>query len=291
MFTRLITLISLLLLSFYSKSEEQKIIFLCETSYCELDESIQSYISLEGTSLLEDDSLFIMRDSGVEVNSQTYLEYLQNLQGRTTTNAFFMSTGKPENSTIDSALSCEYDRDYDCEAWNDYHKDKKPYILQLSNYLKNFQYYHIVTQDDIDTINAAKRIRYTFLVNALTAHPASRAVAYLKGAGSTFDNIIATIIVGGVIGEIFQGADKTKFKVGDKLTIKGGKIIAVTRDGKTFNMAQFNAGAAGAGSGRGDGTGNDGGSNGGVIVIIPPPTKSVCYRTFSNGQVIQVPCP
>ncbi|CAM4079264.1 hypothetical protein [Pseudoalteromonas byunsanensis] len=258
-------------------SYDKKVTFLCNDTVCELQNSINSYINSEYVEENEDSTLFVLKDEGVEVNS-----IVQNNVSRA-------KQPTSDVRVLDAALSCEHDRDYDCEAWDDYHRTKRPYILALRYHIENYEWRHTLTQGDIDRIDAGYKLIYTFTVGALTAQPAGWAVKNLMrlgvSLGTAVSNSISTGLVSSGLAFIFTGESKSKLKAGDQLVIKGGNVIAIVRNGRSYTPQQIAGGSSGGGSGDGsDGAGHREGRE----VVIPP--IEYCYRTFSNGQVIQVPC-
>ncbi|MBQ4848256.1 hypothetical protein [Pseudoalteromonas sp. MMG005] len=231
-------------------------------------------------------------DSGVIVNSITYIEYLNQIN----TNGINNTRPKRDSfKPLDGALRCQDDNDYDCEAWDDFHGKKKPYILQLRNHINNFSWRYTITTSDLNSINQNRNLAYVFITSAASATPAAYAMKKLALYGVSLGTFAQTSINTGIVSTslayIFSHDTKSKLKVGDQLVVKGGEVIGIIRNGKSYTPAQIYGGRAGGGGGAGDGTGDDGNVEGGKEIGITPPPIRFCYRTFSNGQVIQVPCP
>lgn len=253
------------------------------------------------------DDIFVQLDSSVVVNSITYREYLLQKNNYFTQSdvlgfapRYLLSTDKFIPTPQDGALSCEYDRDYDCEAWVDYSGAYKSYIIALQNQVYSYEWGYTLTQADIDSINLASRIEYNFAVGVITYSPAARFVSTVSSGLRyvTKRKMISLLISAGianvVINEIFNGPQSTKLKVGDVVMFKGGKLVSVAREGVIYHASSImgpivNAGVGSGGSGEGYPEGSQ--LRGGQTIKIPSIRYSYCYRTFSNGQVIQVPCP
>ena len=114
----------------------------------------------------------------------------------------------------------------------------------------------------------------------------------------TSEDIIAFTISSGVanvvVNQIFDGPQKSRLKVGDVVMFKGGKLVSVAREGIIYDATTIlgpigNTGRPGAGSEDGYAEGSV--LRGGRVIRVPIIPYSYCYRTFSNGQIIQVPCP
>lgn len=315
-------IISILLvaLSFNVYAQSNTYELLCKNECANLFGEIDKMVSQKNHGLSPDDilmqfepffqdDLFIQFDSGIAVNSTTYKDYLSqkaNLVSQKSSSDFDLIDVKFSSKSVptpiltprDGALSCEYDRDYDCEAWGDYSGVYKPYIIAVQNQVYNYEWGYTLTQEDINSINLTSRIRYSFAVGVITFSPAARFTSILQAGlkNITSENMVSLLIAAGianvVVNEIFNGPRKTSLKVGDVVMFKGGKLVSVARDGVIYNATTImgpigNEGGSGGSSGEGYAEGSV--LRGGGVVRIP--NISFCYRTFSNGQVIQVPCP
>ncbi|SFC31874.1 hypothetical protein [Pseudoalteromonas denitrificans] len=254
--------------------EEHSVEVPCSSVECDMNDSINKYLYRTTNAELPHNITFNLIDNGVLVNSK--------------------SKG---DSTYDGALNCEFDRDYNCEAWEDWAGTKKPWVMELFRLTREYEWYHKIDQGDIDSMDTPRRWHYNFVVGAITVSAAGRAVAMIQAAGKAmgYAEITTTMIAGGgtnwVIGELFQGASKTKLQVGDTIVVKGGAIIAVWRKGVKFTAAElYGSGSGGnnSGGGGGDGSGNASGGSGSSNNLVG--SGAYCYRDFSNGQRIQVPC-
>ncbi|WDE06879.1 hypothetical protein SG34_008260 [Thalassomonas viridans] len=244
----------------------------------------------------DENMLFIFTDSGVEVNSITYGQYTNHLSSNPLTSQPLIEAESGAVDVMDAALSCEYDRDYDCEAWNDIDGTLKPYIISLQNAVNSYEWSYTVTQDDIDRTNMSNRIQQNFAVGALTFLPVAKIadVIIKVVVGMSRSELLATMVAGGVttvaMGELYKGPTKSKLKAGDILILKGGKITTVIRNGTSYSPSYIASISGGSGDGNGSNGGNNtGGSN--IDYEYRPGGGGQCYRTFSNGQIIYVPCP
>lgn len=246
-----------------------------------------------------DNMLFEQYDNHVLVNSMTYREYVDAITSQVIVESLVKTkahkNAPPLNIIQDGALSCVYDRQYDCEAWNDPQGTNKAYIMHLQNLMKTSSWTYTLRQSDIDQNNRIMHTRYNAAINALTLVPVARLASIIaKSLKITPAQVmeIAAIdwMVDMIKGEIFRGAPKTKLKVGDVITIKNGKIVKITRNGASYTPRQLTgAGYGGSGGSSGDGNGSSAGGGGTDLGNLP--VIHYCYRDFSNGQTIRVPCP
>lgn len=261
----------------------------CE-NYCgDIYDAVQKIINLEDHKFLSND-IFIQLDSGIEVNSITYQQFISYAE---LISIKPLVTSESSPKFFDAAFSCERDRDYDCEAWGDYNGAYKSYIVALQNQVYNYEWSHTLTQSDIDAVNTATILQYDFTVGVITFSPAARFISVVgKGLSVSTNDIIGLLVASGVsnviVNQMFTGPAKTKLRVGDVIVVKKGKVVSIVRNGITYSPSQITGVGSNTGGGGSSGDSGSNGNTGGGIII---PRISYCYRTFSNGQVIFVPCP
>lgn len=264
----------------------------CENDCGDIYDAVQKIINLEDHKFLSND-IFIQLDSGIEVNSITYQQFISYAE---LISIKPLVTSESSPKFFDAAFSCERDRDYDCEAWGDYNGAYKSYIVALQNQVYNYEWSHTLTQSDIDAVNTATILQYDFTVGVITFSPAARFISVVgKGLSVSTNDIIGLLVASGVsnviVNQMFTGPAKTKLRVGDVIVVKKGKVVSIVRNGITYSPSQITGVGSNTGSG---GSSGDTGSTypgGGGIRIPWERGGSHCYRTFSNGQVIFVPCP
>lgn len=301
---------------------------LCNNECKDVFSEIDNMVSVINSGLLPNDvltqyepfspdDLFITFDSNVPVNSATYRGYLSqtkrspsHLNHKKLTRLKPLGTSNfsiPSPQPQDGALSCEHDTDYDCEAWGDYSGEYKSHILAIQNQVYNYQWGYTLTQSDIERVDLAHWLRYHFAVGVISFSPASRLTTYLQSKLKFITNesmaslLIAAGISNVVVNGVFNGPAKSNLKAGDVIMFKKGKLVSIARDGIIYDATTImgpiaNPGkSSGGGAGEGHVDAKAGGYAEGSILrgggVVRIPRISFCYRTFSNGQVIQVPCP
>ncbi|WDE11571.1 hypothetical protein [Thalassomonas haliotis] len=262
----------------------------CGQSCNDIHSIVSQVIDLEDYEH-DDNMLFKFTDTGVEVNSITYQQFL--LDSADITNLLINNNGGVA-AIQDAALSCENDRDYDCEAWDDYSGVLKPYILAIENKVYNYEWQHTLTQSEIDSDNTLSQIKYHFAVGALTFAPVAAITVQMLRAVSalTKSEIIQGMLVGGTISVansfIFTGPNKTKLKAGDIITIKNGRVTKIIRNGQVYSVSSLFGGSGGSDGSSGSGSG--GSSSGGTDLGEIPYKPMKCYTAIHGGFPIQVPC-
>ncbi|WDE12339.1 hypothetical protein [Thalassomonas haliotis] len=288
-----ISVLSLSLLALFSVSSnaDDPVSLIDCGQFCnDIYSSVSKVVALEDY-YHDDNMLFKLIDSGTEVNSITYQQYLANLN-----RPLFVKKKENMAGLMDASLSCENDSDFNCEAWNG---SENPYLTAIENALEtyNFHWKYVVTEADIESTNLKSKIAHAFISSAIASATFASLAAKIYKVSKTITNSsqlanALTAGTGGVYAALVYGsAVTTKLKAGDEVVIQYGKIIAVIRDGESFTLAQINAGSGSStGGSSGGGTRNgdvgSGGTDIGNLPVLP-----YCYRTFSNGQVIKVPCP
>ncbi|SFC87673.1 hypothetical protein [Pseudoalteromonas denitrificans] len=247
----------------FNASAQDEFYLECNPLNCNTERTIEQFI--DESTPLSNSSIFYISDSQVNVDSMTYQEFktLKNLRKHDT------QESKDTDSTMDGALLCENDNDFNCHDW-----EKEHITSTINNYLNNFQYTYTLTQQDIDSHNTAKRIHYNFVVNAITAIPAAK-IGFLTVKALNYylqHGVIATGVSGTLIGmgisETFKGYTPTNLRPGDIVVTRLGKAELLIRDGILYNIGDILTGAinsdsVGGNSGGGDGDNGDPISGGG----------------------------
>lgn len=127
------------------------------------------------------------------------------------------------------------------------------------NKIYTFKWGYQLTQADIDNHNLALKLQYDFAIGVLTVSPAGRFTSVLSTGLRTVTKhdmaslLIAAGVTNVIVNQIFSGASKTKFKVGDVIIVEGGKIVSIGRDGVVHNASDILGSSYGVGSGAGSG--------------------------------------
>ena len=157
------------------------------------------------------------------------------------------------NNVMDGALTCEADRDFTCEEWQE-----KRELAELSKYLNDMEISYQVTQAAIDLKNTS----IDFTVALLLAIPSVK----FAGLFTKFTNeyIAGLLTAGGLFPVGKQISDLIKsggLKAGDTVTLKAGELISVSRSGSSASSSgnSSEGGTSGnANSGAGAGSGGSG---------------------------------
>ena len=146
--------------SFIFKAQSNTDEILCENECADISAEVDKMVSQRNYGVSSDsifmqfepfsqNDLFIQFDSNVAVNSTTYRDYLSQKDNSVTQKGISGVGSRdvlkaPDElipTPVDSALSCEYDRDYDydCDAWGDYSGAYKSYIMAVQNQVYYFE--------------------------------------------------------------------------------------------------------------------------------------------------------
>ncbi|WDE11604.1 hypothetical protein [Thalassomonas haliotis] len=272
-----------------SNAQDHTYLIDCGQSCNDLHQVVGEIIALESQPFSSND-MFKLLDSGIEVNSITYQQYLSDTDN---TPNFLQEIIPADSFGTENALACESDRDYDCEAWNDYTGAYKSYIVALQNQVYDFEWSYSLTQSDIDAIDTAARLQYNFSVGVATSLPATRLVSMLVqglqvSIGKIASHLMASGVTNVIIGELFRGPAKTKLKAGDVVVVKKGRIVSIVRNGIAYSPATLTG--TGSGSG-GSGSGGSSSNYGSGTDLTEIPYKPLtCYSRIHGGDYVRVPC-
>lgn len=278
--------------------EHENIYLECSENCTDIRKIIKDFLNSDGMeSFAKKNTIFILTSHGVDVNSITYSDYIDSSTTSETklsiplivASSRLQNKEKSNYTPFDGALSCEYDNDYDCEAWEDWDGRAKPYLMALKYLVDNYQWAAPpLSRSHIDNLNTARKLTHDFVVISLTTVPAGRMVKILANLGK--NTTAAQMIAGGIVGtglnRVFNADTRSKLKVGDVLIIKGGNVHKIIRDSTVYDASQIFT------------TRTSGGSDieappeyRGNRITIRVPVLESCWRDFSNGQRIEVPCP
>ncbi|WP_435276762.1 hypothetical protein ACMAZF_07420 [Psychrobium sp. nBUS_13] len=106
----------------------EKVYLDCEIKCTNTKDLIAGFLQTEYLkSFATEKTLFILREDGIEIDSITYRDFIQQFNNsnkhQSVKNSAYLSKKKPRYEAkrrYDGALACENDRDYDCEAWDDW---------------------------------------------------------------------------------------------------------------------------------------------------------------------------
>ena len=195
-------------------------------------------------------------------------------------------------------MTCENDTDYDCEAWDDYDGALKPYIVAIQNEVYNFEWRYTLTAADINLENAINKLNTDYTLGALSAVPIARLGQIIINISFnvTSSNLVSMLIAGGVTNVVsgsplFSLYEPSKLMPGNVLVFKQGKIVAVEIDGVTYSVAQVTGLTNISGSSEDYDTGEFPAGTEMRVFAGSGYIATRCYRDFSNGQRIYVPCP